>query len=98
MYNFANTANPGIFSNYMADMRVNSAYYSADFTIKDYATISTTGRVDKLSTLPKGNNTFFYPSVAVSTVISDYVTLPKAISFLKLRGSYANVKEGLTCS
>ena len=98
VYNFANTANPGIFSNYMADMRVNSAYYSADFTIKDYATISTTGRVDKLSTLPKGNNTFFYPSVAVSTVISDYVTLPQAISFLKLRGSYANVKEGLTYS
>lgn len=98
VYNFANTSNPGIFSNYMADMRVNSAYYSADFTIKDYATISTTGRVDKLSTLPKGNNTFFYPSVALSTVISDYVTLPQAISFLKLRGSYANVKEGLTQS
>ncbi len=98
VYNFANTANPGVFSNYVADMRVNSAYYSADFTIKDYATISTTGRVDKLSTLPKGNNTFFYPSVALSSVISDYVQLPQAISFLKLRASYANVKEGLTAS
>ncbi|MBC7572230.1 MAG: SusC/RagA family TonB-linked outer membrane protein, partial [Spirosoma sp.] len=96
VYNFANSANPGYFSNYQADMRVNSGYYSADFTFKNLATLSTTGRVDKLSTLPKGNNTFFYPSVAVSTVISDYVQLPRAISFLKLRGSYANVKDGLT--
>lgn len=98
VYNFANSARPGFFSNYLADMRVNSAYYSADFTIKDFLTLSTTGRVDKLSTLPKGNNTFFYPSVAFSTVISDYVKLPVAISFLKLRGSYANVKDGLTQS
>jgi len=96
VYNFANSANPGYFSNYQADMRVNSGYYSADFTFKNLATLSTTGRVDKLSTLPKGNNTFFYPSVAVSTVISDYVQLPRAVSFLKLRGSYANVKDGLT--
>lgn len=98
VYNFANSARPGFMANYQADMRVNSAYYSADFTIKDVLTLSTTGRVDQLSTLPKGSNTFFYPSVAMSTVISDYVKLPEAISFLKLRGSYANVKDGLTAS
>jgi len=98
VYNFANSARPGFFANYQADMRVNSAYYSADFTIRDVLTLSTTGRVDKLSTLPKGNNTFFYPSVALSTVVSDYLTLPSAISFLKLRGSYANVKDGLTAA
>ena len=98
VYNFANSANPVIASNFGSDMRVNSAYYSADFSVKDFITLSTTGRVDKLSTLPKGNNTFFYPSVAVNTVISDYVKLPEAISFLKLRASYANVKDGLTQS
>jgi TonB-linked SusC/RagA family outer membrane protein len=98
VYNFANSARPGYFSSYSADMQVNSAFYSADFTFRDFVTLSTTGRVDQLSTLPKGNNTFFYPSVALSTVISDYVTLPSAISFLKLRGSYANVQDGLTSS
>ncbi len=98
VYNFANSSNPGLFSNFTADMRVLSAYYSADVTFRDLVTLSTTGRVDKLSTLPKSNNTYFYPSVALSSVISDYVQLPAAISFLKLRGSYANVKDGLTQS
>ncbi len=98
VYNFANSANPGYFTNYTADMRVNSAYYSADFTFRDWLTLSTTGRVDKLSTLPKGNNTFFYPSVALSTVFSDLFKLPTVISFLKLRASYANVKDALTAS
>ncbi|WP_310590039.1 SusC/RagA family TonB-linked outer membrane protein [Dyadobacter chenwenxiniae] len=96
LYNFGNSALPVKSANFISDMRVASAYYSADFTFKDFLTVSTTGRMDKLSTLPKGNNTFFYPSVALSTVISDYTQLPEVISFLKLRGSYANVKDGLT--
>jgi TonB-linked SusC/RagA family outer membrane protein len=100
VYNFANSSNPVIASNFTADMRVLSAYYSADFTFRDYATLTTTGRIDKLSTLPAGNNAYFYPSVALSTVVSDYVKLPASlgISFLKVRASYANVKDGLTQS
>lgn len=98
LYNFSNSANPVKTSNFNSAMRVNSAYYSADFTYKNLLTLSTTGRVDKLSTLPEGNNTFFYPSVALSTALTDYISLPTAISFLKLRGSYANVKDGLTRS
>ena len=98
VYNFANSARPVKLFNYVADMRVLSAYYSADITLRDFLTVSTTGRVDKLSTLPQGSNTFFYPSVAMSTVISDYVQLPSVVSFLKLRASYANVKDGLTSS
>ncbi|GAB3570208.1 SusC/RagA family TonB-linked outer membrane protein [Spirosoma luteolum] len=96
VYNFANSANPVFASNFKADMRVLSAYYSADFTFRDKVTLSTTGRMDKLSTLPTKNNTYFYPSVALSTVVSDYLRLPAAISFVKLRASYANVKDGLT--
>ncbi|MFD2524127.1 SusC/RagA family TonB-linked outer membrane protein [Emticicia soli] len=98
LYNFNNSANPVRTANFNSAMRVNSAYYSADFTIKNFITIGTTGRVDKLSTLPSGNNTFFYPSVSASTVLSDYLSLPSVISFFKLRGSYANVKDGLTRS
>ena len=63
---------------------------------KNYFTIATTGRVDKTSALPVGNNAFFYPSVSLSSVISDYVTMPEAITFLKVRGSFANVKDGGT--
>lgn len=98
LYNFNNSSNPVRTANFNSAMRVNSGYYSADFSLKNFLTLSTTGRVDKLSTLPSGNNTFFYPSVALATVVSDYVNVPSFISFLKLRASYANVKDGLTRS
>ncbi len=77
-------------------MRVLSAYYSLDATFGNFATISTTGRVDKSSAMPDNNNAFFYPSVSVSSVISDYVKLPAVISFLKVRGSFASVRSVAT--
>ncbi|MFN8355609.1 MAG: SusC/RagA family TonB-linked outer membrane protein [Spirosomataceae bacterium] len=96
VYNFSNSLRPVQVFNFKSDMQVQSAYYSADFSYKNFLTLSTTGRLDKLSTLPQGNNTFFYPSAGLSTVVSDYLKLPEVVSFLKLRGSYANVKDGLT--
>jgi TonB-linked SusC/RagA family outer membrane protein len=96
LYNFSNSLRPVKAFNYNSNMEVQSAYYSVDLGLKNWLTISTTGRLDKLSTLPKGSNTFFYPSVGASLVLSDLFNLPQAISFLKLRATYANVKDGLT--
>jgi hypothetical protein len=98
VYSFSNSKNAVQSSSFVADMRVLSAYYSVDATIGKWATISTTGRVDKSSALPVDNNTFFYPSVSVASVISDYVKLPEAISFLKVRGTYATVRADATSS
>lgn len=98
LYNFSNSSNPVQVANFGSDMNVLSAYYSADFSYKKYLTVFATGRLDKLSTLPAGKNSFFYPSFGAVTVLSDYVDLPETISFLKFRGSYANVKDGLTSS
>jgi TonB-linked SusC/RagA family outer membrane protein len=98
LYNFSNSANPVQVGNFGSDMNVLSAYYSADFSYKKFLTVFATGRLDKLSTLPAGKNSFFYPSFGAVSVISDYIDLPETISFLKFRGSYANVKDGLTSS
>ena len=94
VYTFSNSRNPVLAYNFASDMRVLSGYYSFDIGLGKYANINTTGRVDKLSALSSKNNTFFYPSVNVSTVISDYVKIPAAISFLKVRASYAQVRGG----
>lgn len=96
VYTFSNSRNPVRAFNFASEMKVQSAYYSFDFGLGKYANINTTGRVDKLSALSNKNNTFFYPSVNVSSVISDYVQIPTAISFLKLRGSFAQVRGGGT--
>ncbi|TKK65147.1 SusC/RagA family TonB-linked outer membrane protein [Ilyomonas limi] len=96
VYTFANSYLPVRSFSYGSNLLMLSAYYSADISYKNYFTVSTTGRVDKTSALPNGNNAFFYPSVSLSSVISDYVKMPGAISFLKVRGGLATVKDGGT--
>jgi TonB-linked SusC/RagA family outer membrane protein len=96
VYSFSNSKNPVQSSSFSSDMRVLSAYYSLDATFGNFATISTTGRVDKSSAMPVNNNSFFYPSVSISSVISDYIQLPAVISFLKVRGSFASVRSVAT--
>ncbi len=98
LYSFSNSLNPVKAYNSTADMLVLSGYYSVSVDYKKYLSITTTGRVDKNSTLLLNNNTYFYPSVSAATVISDYVNLPKQISFLKLRASYAAAKSPNTTS
>jgi len=93
LYSFSNSLNPVKAYNYTSSMLVLSAYYSVSLDYKKYFSITTTGRVDKNSTLLLNNNTYFYPSVSAASVISDYVTLPKEISFLKVRASYAEAKS-----
>ncbi len=78
-------------------MQVLSGYATADLTYNDFLTLSLTGRADKNSTLPDGNNTYFYPSVSTSIELSKLVTIPHVKTW-KIRGSYANVGSALTSS
>ena len=96
LYSFANTLNPLKAYNFNSKMLVLSAYYALSVDYKKYLSVTTTGRVDKNSTLRLNNNTYFYPSVSVASVISDYIDLPRVISFLKIRGSYATAKAPST--
>ncbi len=98
LYSLSNSKDPALSYTWGSKMQVYSAFYSVDLTFSKYVTLSHTGRVDQLSTLSSGNNTFYYPSLSASTVVSDYLNLPKVISYFKLRASYANVKGGLTQS
>jgi len=93
LYSFANSLNAIKAYNFHSDMLVLSSYYSAGVEFGKYFTLTTTGRVDKSSTLLINNNTYFYPSFSGASVISDYVKLPEAISFLKVRASYASAKS-----
>ncbi|MEO6036878.1 MAG: carboxypeptidase-like regulatory domain-containing protein, partial [Saprospiraceae bacterium] len=62
LYAFNNSANALIASNFRSKMQVQSGYYSVDLGLKTWLFLAHTGRVDHLSTLPKKNNTFYYPS------------------------------------
>ena len=64
--------------------------------------LTLTGRNDWNSRLVNTDEeSFFYPSVGLSGIISEMVTLPEFISYLKVRGSYTEVgapvsRSGLT--
>lgn len=96
VYVLANSKDPYASYTWASKMQVYSGFYSFDISYDRFLTLSHTGRIDHVSTLANGYNTFYYPSVSLSSVLSDYIDLPKFISLLKLRGSYANVKGALT--
>jgi TonB-linked SusC/RagA family outer membrane protein len=93
LYTLSNSLNRPIINNWTADQVVASGYYSFDIGISKYASITTTGRFDKHSNLPLANNKYFYYSIGGASVLSDYLTLPKAISFAKIRTSYATGRD-----
>jgi TonB-linked SusC/RagA family outer membrane protein len=71
--------------------KVNSVYGLASLGYKGKYFIDVTGRTDWSSTLPTANNSFFYPSVNTSFILSDIFRLPAYISFAKARFSVAQV-------
>lgn len=75
---------------------MNSVFGSVQMAWKEYLSLDITARNDWSSTLPKQNNSFFYPSANLSFVISDFLrsidkTLPSWVTFAKLRLSAAQV-------
>jgi len=64
-------------------------FATADFTYKNAITISGSVRNDWSSTLPKANQSYLFGSGGFSAILSNIFTLPQAVSFAKLRGSYA---------
>lgn len=94
LYNLSNTQSPVQPTNYNSHFESNSAYGALDLSYKSFLFVGATGRFDKDSRLPKQNNTFFYPSVAVSAVLSEIIKIPH-VDFLKLRGSFAKVGGSL---
>jgi hypothetical protein len=64
-------------------------FATADMTFKDFLTVSASARNDWSSTLPKESQSYFFPSVGFSAVISNIMDMPKSITFAKVRGSYA---------
>ena len=94
MFNAANLLRTASESGY--ERAMNSVFGSAQMAWKEYLSLDITARNDWSSTLPKQNNSFFYPSANLSFVISDYVrsldkSLPSWLTFAKLRLSAAQV-------
>lgn len=63
----------------------------ANVSYKDFLYLEGTARQEYASTLPSGNNTYFYPSVNGGLVFNEILSLPEVFNYGKLRGSYGVV-------
>jgi TonB-linked SusC/RagA family outer membrane protein len=76
----------------LSERAVNSVYGSAEVSYKDFLYLNGTVRNDWFSTLSAANRSIMYPSVSASYIFSQtFSTLPKWLSFGKVRAAYAQV-------
>jgi TonB-linked SusC/RagA family outer membrane protein len=92
IYNLSNAVVTPVVVNRIEEKRINSLYGSAQIGFRNYLFVDVTGRNDWSSTLPDGNNSYFYPSVSTSLVFTDAFGMQSdLLSFGKLRASWARV-------
>ena len=69
-----------------------AAFASAELGWRSMVYLTLTGRNDWNSRLVNSSEeSFFYPSVGLSAIVSEMTKLPSFISYLKVRGSYTEV-------
>ncbi|MFC3364877.1 SusC/RagA family TonB-linked outer membrane protein [Pedobacter fastidiosus] len=79
----------------ISQRRLFSLFGRATLNYKDYLYITATGRNDWTSTIPLGENSFFYPSVSGSFVFTEVPAFKESLSKIftsgRLRAAFANV-------
>jgi TonB-linked SusC/RagA family outer membrane protein len=86
-------------SDNLSQYRLMGIFGEATFDYKNYLFLSVTGRNDVTSSLRKPNNSFFYPSLSLSYLLSEHLNLPDYINTAKARISYAKIgKDALPYS
>jgi len=81
-------------TNFIQRTEKQSVYAAAQLGYKNYLFLDLTGRNDWNSTLPTNHNSYFFPSFGLSGVLNEMLSLPAAVSLLKVRASYAMVGNG----
>ena len=93
LYNLGNSAIPLVSAQVDMKYAINSLYGYGQVAYKNAIFLDVTSRNDWSSSLPKANNSYFYPSVSLSGVFTDFMHLPSnsALSYGKVRASWAQV-------
>lgn len=92
LYILTNSRDPLISSNDFYRLRQYGLYGSIQLDYRRWAFLNITGRNDWSSTLPVDNNSYFYPSVTASVLLSEaFGWRSKAVNYLKIRGGWSQV-------
>ena len=92
LYALTNSRDPLTSSNDFYRLRQYGLYGSIQLDYRRWAFLNITGRNDWSSTLPVDNNSYFYPSVTASVLLSEaFGWRSKAVNYLKIRGGWSQV-------
>lgn len=92
LYTLTNSRDPLTSSNDFYRLRQYGLYGSIQLDYHRWAFLNITGRNDWSSTLPVDNNSYFYPSVTASVLLSEaFGWRSKAVNYLKIRGGWSQV-------
>ncbi|MDR1454118.1 MAG: SusC/RagA family TonB-linked outer membrane protein, partial [Tannerella sp.] len=94
-YSLAGSVESPSVSTSTSKKQVNSLFGKITLSYLNTFYLDATGRNDWSSTLPAGENSYFYPSVGGSAVLSQLVQMPEWIPFWKLRSSWTVSKSDL---
>lgn len=81
-------SNQGNYHNFGARKEVQAVFAAATFGYKNMLYLDVTARNEWSSTVDKS---YFYPSVGTTAILTEMFKMPEAISFAKVRASYAQV-------
>lgn len=90
-YNVANISGSAEVSTFESTRRLIGVYGQADLTYNNFLYLQLTARNDWSSTLPKANNSFFYPGANLGFIFTDLMKKSDVLSYGKVRMSYAMV-------
>lgn len=92
LYTLTNSRDPLTSSNDFYRLRQYGLYGSIQLDYRRWAFLNITGRNDWSSTLPVDNNSYFYPSVTASVLLSEaFGWRSKTVNYLKIRGGWSQV-------
>ncbi|MEO8194874.1 MAG: SusC/RagA family TonB-linked outer membrane protein [Gemmatimonadales bacterium] len=93
IYNVSNAAVTPTLGQFDSRRQVNGVYGDLAVTMFNWLTVEGTARNDWSSTLPEGKNSYFYPSLSASMVVTDAVPALKSdfLTYVKVRASTARV-------
>ena len=75
--------------------QVNGIYGKVSLEWDNKIYVDVTGRNDWSSSLPESTRSYFYPSIAGSLILSEFIKMPEYIDFIKIRGSWTKTKNDI---
>src|SRR5690606_35789038 len=87
-FTFSNIPNNVMFNRTISRTIKQGAFANATIGFKEFVFLDLAARNDWASTLAlTGNESYLYPSIGASAIISQMINLPRAVSFFKVRAS-----------